>query len=223
MFNLSIFDRLRHGKPKANITSISINYMGSTHQLQGMKVFDSEFELRIPFKNKTASDLPEDIKRPDLRIDDIQVQSPFKLIDVKPQLPIVVPYGESTEILLKLKAPEIAYTGPLFLNMLAKSPDSIHVSISHVLLSKDEKSYEVESSQRSMYLQKGEVFRQDVQVMSVLDKGESISRVEVNKPFSLVKTEPQLPLNCDKDSIVLSLFLKAPEFSYAGPLEVDFH
>ena len=96
------------GKHVANIISIKINYMNSVHELPGMKVKDKEFELKIPFKNKSAGELPSEIKRPDLRIDEISVQNPFQLLDVSPQLPIVLHQGESTEITLKLKAPELA-------------------------------------------------------------------------------------------------------------------
>ncbi|MEM0074378.1 MAG: hypothetical protein QXX70_00580, partial [Candidatus Micrarchaeaceae archaeon] len=110
--------------------------MNEVHQLQGLKVVQKEFEIRIPFHNKTASDLDIDnIKRPDLRIDAISVKAPFTLVSVSPSLPIIISYMQSTEIVLRLRAPDVAYSGPLFLEMQAKTPDAVHISINRVKLS----------------------------------------------------------------------------------------
>ncbi len=208
------------GKHVANIISIKINYMNSVHELPGMKVKDKEFELKIPFKNKSAGELPSEIKRPDLRIDEISVQNPFQLLDVSPQLPIVLHQGESTEITLKLKAPELAYSGPLFLNMQAKSQNAVHISISSIKLAREGRSVEIEGSGRSLYIEKGEVFKQDLQVRSVLHEGEMLNGIQVSKPFEFVKAGTALPVKVLGDSFVISVFIKAPDYNYSGPLEI---
>ncbi|MGC8628904.1 MAG: hypothetical protein ACP5T4_01705 [Candidatus Micrarchaeia archaeon] len=208
------------GKHVANITSIKINYMNSVHELPGMKVKDKEFELKIPFKNKSAGELPSEIKRPDLRIDEISVQNPFQLLDVSPQLPIVLHQGESTEITLKLKAPELAYSGPLLLNMQAKSQNAVHISISSIKLAREGRSVEIEGSSRSLYIEKGEVFKQDLQVRSVLHEGEMLNGIQVSKPFEFVKAGTALPVKVLGDSFVISVFIKAPDYNYSGPLEI---
>ena len=207
-------------KYAANITSVNINYMNSIHELPGIKAKDKEFELKIPFKNKTASDLPEEINRPDLRIDEITIQKPFQLLSVSPQLPIVLHYGESTEITLKLRSPELAYTGPLFINMQAKSPDAVHISISSVKLVREGRSFEIEDSSRSLYLAKGEVFKQDVQVRSIVHEGEMLNGIQVSKPFEFVKAGTALPVQVSGSSFVLSIFVKAPDYNYSGPIEI---
>lgn len=209
--------------PKANITSIIINYLGSTHQLAGKEVYDKEFEIKIPFRNKLSSELEDqDVKKPDLRIDEVEVRPPFKLVSVAPSLPIVLPYGSSTELTLKFEAPEISYSGPLFLNFITKPQEDIHVSISRVVLSSGSASYAVEESSRSIYLQKRGAFKQEIQARAVLKPNSVIREIRVNKPFELSKTMPELPITVpSSDSFIISLYLIAPEFNYAGPLEIE--
>ncbi|MEM0147190.1 MAG: hypothetical protein QXF85_01905 [Candidatus Micrarchaeaceae archaeon] len=198
--------------------------MNEVHQLQGLKVVQKEFEIRIPFHNKTASDLDIDnIKRPDLRIDAISVKAPFTLVSVSPSLPIIISYMQSTEIVLRLRAPDVAYSGPLFLEMQAKTPDAVHISINRVKLSAAGKSFTVEDSARSMYINKGDTIKQDVQLLTILHEGDKVKTVRASAPFSVIKTEPQTPFEvASSNSFVVSIYLKSPDQNYSGPLEITF-
>ncbi|MGC8676208.1 MAG: hypothetical protein ACP5T3_01680 [Candidatus Micrarchaeia archaeon] len=208
----------------ASITSVNISYMNDVHQLPGLKPLRKEFELRVPFRNKTASDLADDtVKRPDLRIDAISVKQPFALLGVLPSLPIILQYGQSTELVLRLKAPDVAYTGPLFIDMQAKMPDSLHIGISSVKLSSNGRTYALDDSAKSLYISKGDAIKQDVQALAILHEGDEVKEVSANAPFAVLKTSPQVPFKVNSsNSMIISVYLKAPDYNYSGPLELTF-
>ncbi|MEM3781638.1 MAG: hypothetical protein QXT43_01590 [Candidatus Micrarchaeaceae archaeon] len=208
----------------AEITSININYMGEVHQLNGLKLAQKEFEVKVPIHNKTASNLDVvGIKKPELRIDVVSAKAPFELVSVAPQLPITVPYMKSAELVIRLRAPDVSYTGPLYLIMQANTPDAVHIGISNIILHSAGKSYPIEDSARSFYVSKGDPIKQDVQLLSILHEGEEVKAVKANAPFSVLKTEPQTPFKItNKNSFIISMYLKPPDYNYAGPLEITF-
>ena len=104
--------------------------------------------------------------------------------------------------------------------MQAKSQNAVHISISSIKLAREGRSVEIEGSGRSLYIEKGEVFKQDLQVRSVLHEGEMLNGIQVSKPFEFVKAGTALPVKVLGDSFVISVFIKAPDYNYSGPLEI---
>ncbi len=208
---------------KISITSIELNYMGYAHRLDGFETEQEVFEIRLPFKNKesVASSFDKDIKKPDMRVDEIRVGKPFELVGVTPSLPIVVHYKESTEIKLKIKAPKISYSGPLLISLISNDYMA-HISISEIVAKKGSKSVVLDSSIH-MYVPKGEIIKQDIQAYKLMEPDEKVSKITIEKPFQIVKTNPSAPFKVEKkNSYVISLYIKMPEFDYAGPMEIIF-
>ncbi|MGC9156862.1 MAG: hypothetical protein ACP5GD_01595 [Candidatus Micrarchaeia archaeon] len=212
----SLFHKGR--KSRFNITSIKINYMGAVHEIAGFSTNDNEFEVRIPFKNRIASDLGDDVKRPELKIDAISVGSPFELLKA-PDLPIVLPYGNSTEIVLKIRAPGMRYTGPLFLNMLVKSSDLVHIGISVIRVSKEGKSKEI-PVRRDVYVAKSDTFKQEIDLSDVVNPGETVNAIKASPPFEISSTLPSLPFSL-KEARKVEVYIKAPSYNYSGPIELS--
>ncbi len=211
------------GKKSTYITSINIRLGGDVHSLGGREVGET-FDIDIPFKNKMGSGLlPENLKGPDVTISSITVDKPFELIAINPGLPAEVPYMSESRFALRIKSPGGSYNGPLMVRFETGSTDNIDVSIARIMLSKGAKRVELESSASSMNIKKGQVFRRDIQLYKVLSLGDRINNIEVSRPFALVSTDPALPLSIDvKDSYILKMFIKCPDFSYAGELEIAF-
>jgi len=208
---------------KTKITSIDITYMGDEHRLNGLETNEPIFEVRIPFENKEIeSGALEEIKKPDLHIDAVKIGKPFDLVSISPEPPIVVQYKKQTELVLKIKAPEIAYTGPLSIGFIANAKDIVHISINKIILRKGERSATIESVIDTQ-VQKGQVIKQDIQASALLSQGEQVTNVSASAPFAIVKTSPDVPFKINRQgSYIISLFIKVPNFSYAGPLEVEF-
>ncbi|MDE1855569.1 MAG: hypothetical protein KGH57_04630 [Candidatus Micrarchaeota archaeon] len=222
----SIFGRFGKKKSAANtvITAISIDYLGDKHGLDGMRLSDSVFELKIPFQNKTGSDLlDESLKRPDLRIDSVGVSKPFELLEVNPSLPISVKYTQGITLALKIKAPGLPYTGPLSVSLGEKASGMVRVQIEKMLASYKGQKFVLEEAPSVLSVQKGQVLKRDVQLYKVMKYGDSVNGIRVNAPFVFSGSEPKAPFRIDKEnSYIISVFVLAPEYSYAGPLEIAF-
>ncbi|MDE1874259.1 MAG: hypothetical protein KGI04_04045 [Candidatus Micrarchaeota archaeon] len=228
MLDLSrLFGRFsRRTEPAAStvITSISIDYLGDKHGLDGMKVSGDTFELSIPFRNKTGSDLlDESLKRPDLRIDSISVSRPFELVEVKPGLPIVVRYQDGVDLTLKLRAPSIPYTGPLSVSLGEKTSGMVRVQIERMTAVYRGRKLVLEDAPSVLSVQKGQVLKRDVQLYKAMKYGDAVNAIGVSAPFVFSGSEPKAPFRIDKqDSFIISVFVLAPQESYAGPLEILF-
>ncbi len=227
MLNIQgLFKRL--GKKKeaqgTRITSIGISYLGDKHGLDGMQVNDKIFELSIPFQNKTGSDLLDDsLKRPDLKVENISVSAPFELVDVRPRLPIAVSYKEGVSIRLRIRAPDVPYTGPLSVSLGEKDSGMVRVEIEKMLAVHNGARTVLEEAPSVLSVQKGQVLKRDVQLYKVMKYGDTVSSIEVNKPFVFSGAEPKPPFRIDeRSSYIISIFVLAPEYSYAGPLEITF-
>ncbi len=210
--------------PSTSITVINITYMGDRHSLNGMQVGGGVFEVKIPFKNKTGSDmLSDEVKRPDLRIESASVSQPFELADVKPALPIAVKYMQSVELTLSLRAPKVPYTGPISITLNEKSSSVVRLEISKMVAMRNGKSFNLEDEPSVASAQKGQVLRRDVQLYRFMKFGDKVSGISVNKPFAMAGSEPKAPFAIDKpDSYIASIYILAPDYGYAGPLELTF-
>ncbi len=226
---VDVFGFLRgHGKEKkasaagTNITSIGIRYLGDRHGLDGMQVHEKVFELSIPFRNKTGSDLLDDsLKRPDLKIENISVSKPFELVDVSPKVPIAVKYTEGVTLKLRIRAPDLPYSGPLEVSLGEKESGMVRVQIEKMIAVANGKKTVLEEAPSVLSVQKGQVLKRDVQLYKFMKYGDSVSKIDVSLPFVFSGSEPKPPFRIDeKNSYIISVFVLAPDYSYAGPLEI---
>ncbi len=224
----SIIDRLFRrrkeatGSRRVTITSVNLKFMGNSHGLDGMEVTTPVFDMRIPFQNKMGNNLlPDNLKGPKMVISSVSVGAPFRLVSIEPGLPVEVPYMSRTVFTLKIAAPEMTWEGPLSINFGNEPANSVTVSIRKVTLHHEGKSVELEESGVTTSMQKSQLFRQNLQLYKAISYGDTINMIEVNKPFEIVSTDPKLPIKADrKDSYIISLYMKCPEFSYAGDLDI---
>ena len=210
--------------PATSITTINIAYMGDRHSLGGMQAGGEVFEVRIPFQNRTGSDmLADEIKRPDLRVESASVSAPFELLDVSPKLPIAVKYMQSVVLVLKLRAPKIGYAGPMSITLNDKAASTARLEISRIAAVRNGQSYSLEDAPSIANVQKNQVLRRDVQLYRFMKYGDAVKGISVNKPFAMSGSEPKAPFTIDKaDSFIVSVYVLAPEHSYSGPLEFTF-
>ncbi len=225
-----IIGRLKAGRgdgqsgKKVVITSINIKLGVDVHSL-GRKELDREvFTLSIPFQNKLGGGiLPDNLKGPNMTVSEIKVDQPFELLDVSPVLPVEVGYMSRREFTLRIKAPAMNYEGPMMIRFGTESRDNVSINISRIMLFDGEKKVELESSATDMIIKKSQAFRRDVQLYKILGYGRTVDSIEVVAPFSLVDSDPRVPFKIDrKDSYVATLYIRCPEFNYAGELEIRF-
>ncbi len=209
--------------PATTITSINIRLGGDVHSLPGKDV-SGIFDINIPFKNRLGNGLlPDNLKGPDITVSTISIEKPFELISIKPALPINVQYMSEENFALRIKPPDGSYNGPLFVKFGTGSSDNIDINVAKIVLVNGEKRADLESSAFNMNIKKGQVFRRDIQLYKILSFQQKISSVEASAPFSIVSTQPSVPLSVDvKDSYIVTLFIKCPEFNYAGDMEIVF-
>lgn len=210
------------GPKKVTITNINLKFMGGAHQISGMEVADKVFDLRVPFSNKMGNNtLPDNLKGPKMVISKITVEPPFKLVDVTPALPVEVEYMAKVVFILKIAAPDMNWEGPLTVNFGNESTNNVTISIKKVTLHQAEKAVELEESGVTTSMQKSQLFKQNLQLYKIISFGDTVSKIEVNEPFEIVSTEPKLPIKADKkDSYIISIYMKCPQFSYAGDLDI---
>ncbi len=210
--------------PKISITSINLRFMGNSHGLDGVKAYDSVFKLNIPFQNKMGSELlPDNINGPNMRIDKISVSAPFTLLDVDPKLPVDVGFMSKVMFRLRIKGPDVKYEGPLSVNFGNDPTGTVNVAVKKIVLHYKGKTGDLENSQIVSNMQKSQVFRQEVQLYKIMSFGDTLNAIIISRPFEIVGTDPKLPIALDRrDSYVISMFIKAPEASYSGDIEVTF-
>ncbi len=220
-----MFNPFNRNKARVTITSINLKTMGSMHSIAGRQVPEKVFTLSIPFANKAGSDLvPEQFKRPSIRVNNPTVSAPFALVAVDPAPPLEVEYKDKVMLKIKIKAPEEAYHGPMTIDFGTNTQDMVHLSVTKIVLSSGARREDIAESGFATSVQKSQLFKKDLQMYKVLKKGDTVSKVTVSQPFELVGTEPKLPAVADTDrSYVLSIYVKAPTFNYAGPLEVSIN
>lgn len=207
---------------KVSITSVNLKFMGGTHSLKGVEVNSEVFDYTIPFQNKMGSShLPDNLKGPSIAIKSITISEPFTLLEVTPSLPQDVPYLSRTMFTLKIRAPKLSYDGPLSINFGNDASGNIALSVQKVILSHKGRSADLENSEMTATMQKSQLFKKEIQLYKIISFNERINAIEVSKPFELVSVDPKLPITADKkDSYIISLYIKAPEFSYSGIMEI---
>lgn len=221
----SIFKR--GGRPQPNaitLTSINLRFGADMHAIAG-KEFDKEvFTIEVPFYNKMGSGLlPDNLKGPDISINEITVEKPFELVEANPRPPVSVAYMSSANFKLRIKATTLNYSGPLTITFGTDSKENVNIDVQKILLSDGTKKVEIEETANNMILKKSQIIRRDIQVYKILKYGKRIERIEANEPFQIVSSEPGVPFVVDrKDSYMIKLYIKCPEFNYAGPLELTF-
>lgn len=221
----SVFKRLfGGGKPTARVkvTSINLKFMGNAHGIDGMDVTTPQFDVVIPFQNKMGSGLlPDNLKGPPVRITKITVAEPFALMNVSPALPAEVPYMGKVTFTINIRAPQVTYEGPLSINFGNDATEGITINIKRVMLHYKGRDVELEESSIGASMQKSQLFKESVQLYKVVSFGDSVASVQVSRPFELVSTDPKLPIKADKkDSYILGMYMKCPDFSYAGDLDI---
>ncbi len=209
---------------KVTITGINLKFMGGSHQIKGMEVSSKVFDLRIPFSNKMGNNtLPDNLKGPKMVLSRITVEPPFKLVEVNTQLPVEVEYMSKVVFNLKIEAPDMNWEGPMSVAFGNEATNNVTISIKKVTLHQADKSAELEESGVTTSMQKSQLFKQNIQLYKIASFGDTINKIEVSKPFDLVSTDPKLPITADKkDSYIVSLYMKCPEHSYAGDLDITF-
>ncbi len=224
---VSILGRL-FGRKKAGtnitVTSINLKFMGNSHAIDGMHVSKPEFDIDIPFQNKMGSGLlPEGMKGPKMVVSAIAVAEPFRLVDVSPKLPVEVGFMSKVIFRIKVRAPDMTYEGPLSINFGNEASNNVTISLKKVTLHHKDRDVELEDSAVTSAMQKSQLFCEKIQLYKVVSLGDVVSRIEVSRPFEIVSTDPKLPIKADrKDSYIVSLYMKCPDFSYAGDLDITF-
>ena len=224
----SIIERLffnsKKRDKKVRITAVNVKFMGVSHALAGLDVAGREAELKIPFQNKMGNNLlPDNLKGPKAEISKISVMPPFTLESVSPALPVQVEFMSRVVFTIRIGVPDMSYEGPLQINFGNEAANSITISIRKVTLHRGDRHVELEESGVTSSMQKSQLFRQNVQAYKILSFGDQVKNIVVNKPFEIVSTDPKLPLVADrKDSYIISLYMKCPEFNYAGDMDINF-
>ncbi len=218
----SIFKK-KGNKHTLRITNLNIKMGGETHGIKGSEFDTSTFKLSVPFQNKVGSGLlPDGVRGQDIRITSIVAEQPFQVIDVKPKLPVSVAYLSKMVFDITAKGPEGNYEGPMYLKF-DTDEEGVVVNVEKITLKNGSKSYELENSTESMKVRKGQILRRDLQAYKILSYGSEVKSVEISTPFSIYEVQPKLPFRVDvKDSYMIRLYIKAPEFSYSGPIEISF-
>jgi hypothetical protein len=192
------------------------------HEIDGMDIKDKVFEIKVPFQNKSGSDLIADhIKRPDLVLNGVKLSAPFELVDVHPDLPINVPYMSKAEVIIHAAAPDVKYSGPLTIEFLDRPEAPVRIGITKISLLRKNKIADIEESATILKAKKGQIFKRDFQLYSVVNYMDFVEEISVNKPFSIAGTDPNTPFQIStKDSFIISVLIKMPDFDYTGPLEL---
>ena len=221
---MSILDRIRKKGYSARITNFNIYWKGAMHPLPGRSIGARRFEFELPFSNRGDDDGLSFLKhqaRPPEMIKSIEAAEPFKVISVEPVLPITVNEGQKITIKMVLETPDYNYSGPVTIKMGAQTAEQVRIEIPEVAIVADGKRTKVTEHGEIKVLGKGAEFETSVQMYRALSFGARVSAVAVNKPFEFVRSEPALPFTInDKSSFVVSFFIKAPDYNYAGPIEI---
>ncbi len=206
------------------LSGINIYWQGGMHSLKGISSKSNEFEISIPFKNKKEETLSflKRKKKDAERIERIEAGPPFKIVSIDPQLPVQISEGESTEIRVRLRGPDFGYSGPLTVKMYSPAEQRIHIEIPDVFLKRGQRRVKVNEHGEVYNLVKNQVFEVSAQMYRLLTVNDKVERVGVNKPFEFEGTEPKLPFTLTEvSSFVVTFMIKAPDFDYSGPLEIE--
>jgi hypothetical protein len=221
------FKRLTGSKEKPgsiSLTSITLKFGADVHAIAGREITEQVFSLDIPFQNKIGSGLlPDNLKGPEVKINEILVEKPFELVSASPETPISLPFLSNTVFKLRIRAPMQNYSGPLSITFATDSKDNVNIDVNKVTLIDGERRVDVEETAANMILKKSQIVRRDIQVYKILKYGRTVEKMEINTPFEIVSADPPAPFTVDrKDSYIIKVYIKCPDFNYAGPMEISF-
>ncbi len=226
-----LVDRMKlnfFGKKKwAMITQINLKYNGEIHSVEGMEAGSKIFTVTVPFTNRRYSNALVDagiIKASDfepISLKDIVATQPFKILSVEPKLPRKVGTEERVEFKISVEAPDYAYSGPMTLEFLEENKEIVHVELTNVIVSAMSKEIVAESNMNMFNVPKNHIFQQNLQLLKILDYGAKVESITVDKPFEFEGSSPKLPFVInDASSFIVSIYVKAPDSNYAGPLAI---
>jgi hypothetical protein len=222
----NIFSALRGNKnPLTKITSININWNGTVHSLSGIEVKDKEFYIVIPFRNNTESLLEflNTEEPPSIIISKIEVSLPFEIISVSPKLPNSISPNTLKEFRIKLKAPAYKYEGPIQFKLFSDTSNFIHLEVTKTLVNTKNGNFALNDKPKNMNVPKSGIFVMHLQMYRVLSYQDKISKITLSDPFKFVKSKPEIPFSLDvKDSYIIELQIKVPDFNYSGVMEINF-
>ncbi len=221
---MSIFGKLFKKAGTSKITNFNVYWKGRMHALPGMELRERRFSYELPFSNTSTEDaltfLKSQKREPEV-IEKLEVSGPFTLVSVEPKPPVSIGQGQKVTFRLLIDAPDYGYSGPATIKLGAHVVEQVRVEIPAVVVKANGKSVNVLEHGEIKVLQKGSEFEESVQMYRALGYGSRVSKVAVNKPFEFLRSEPALPFTIDdKSSFVVAFFFRAPEFDYAGPLEI---
>ncbi len=224
---MGILDALK-GRPKQpliKVTSISLGWSGTTHSLPGIDSEGSVFEAKIPFSNKVEG-IMEVLKAQSsapVVISGFESSQPFRILSVSPKLPANVEANTTQVFTLKIEGPAYKFEGPLQLKMLSDTSGFVQIGVPKIIVHTRKGTTTLDEPARTMSVPKGNVFTFHLQMYRVLSYTDKVESVGVSEPFELVETTPMAPFSLEvKDSYVLELKIRAPDFSYSGNLEINF-
>ncbi len=213
----------RRGKDSIKLTAINLYWKGAMHSLGGMEA-EHVFSVSIPFSNKvdnSLSFLKKQERKPE-SVESVEAGKPFKVLEVDPALPLEIPVGESISISIKIEGPEFGYSGPLTLKFGTNMPQRVHIELPEIFIKRGERRERVNEHGEVYNLVKGQVFEVSAQMYRLLTFDDSVERVSVSSAFEFVGCSPKLPFKInDKSSYVVAFMIKAPDFDYSGPLEIE--
>lgn len=208
------------------INAVNLRWKGKMHSLPGLSPESRRFKITVPFTNKTEGEsaIPglKMQKEKEETIMTIEVSQPFKLERVAPQLPITIQKGEKVGIEIEMLGPDFAYSGPLTITLGSKAVENIKIEITKQLVRYSGVDTEIPNTAEVLALEKGMIFKKDIQLLKAVSFGTEVKSMGVNDPFRLVSTDPKTPFRItDGNSWIVALYIQAPDFSYAGPFELS--
>ncbi len=213
---------------KISIPSLNLKFRGEVHAVEGVNAKEKVFSVTVPFTNRPyANSLTEaEIIKPSdfepISIKEIKASQPFKVLSVEPALPRKITSEERVEFKISLEGPDFNYSGPLTLEFLEENREFVHLEITKVVVNSYGRSVEAESTLNMLNVPKNHIFQQNLQLLKILNYGSKVEKITVDEPFEFEGSNPKLPFVInDAGSFVLSIYIKAPESNFAGPLVVN--
>lgn len=221
------FGFLKGNKSTVTITTINIKLHGFMHSINGIVVKEKTFPLEIPFRNKTHTDMLTEAtsfkaeKAEPIKVKGLDVADPFKLVSIEPALPLDIKADEKVVFKLVIAAPEHNYTGPMNIVFNSDTKEMVHIEITKSILEAKGQKIPIDTSSRILNLPKGQIFTEKIQLYKGFSYGDTVSRIEIETPFTFVSSDPKLPLKIDDtNTYILNLYIQAPATSYAGALQI---
>ncbi len=215
-------------KKMISIPAVNLKFRGEIHTVEGVSAEGKIFSMVVPFTNRPyANSLTEaEIIKPSdfepIVINGIQASQPFRVLAIEPSIPRRITSEERVEFKISVEGPDYNYSGPLTLEFQEENREFVHVEITKVIVNSYGRSVEAESALNMLNVPKNHIFQQNLQLMKILNYGSKVVKINVDQPFEFEGSNPKLPFVInDAGSFVLSIYIKAPESNFSGPLVVS--